>query len=467
MTPVVGSNLARTGLFRIANTTGITKLPTHPRKSTRLTSRGMEALEIGSIEPMPDGRFNVSFRLFDVSKQMQTAGHELPVGELPNQRATAHKISGMKFTRSSLGERSVFLTRIAYVPEAWQLFELQVADADGFNPQAVLTSVEPIRFAEMVADGTKLAYVSFEKRKSTVFVQDLVTGQREPGKFQGRQLRTQLVARRQTLGGGLSKDSISQIYTIPAAGGEATRVTKQQHRYQCHVHARWREHHLCPDRSGGPTLHRAANGGDVKRLTFEGSYNVNPRMSPDGKLVAFIARGRALARRHAGAGDGPGGPVLTDGPLDDSPVFTQWPHHTLRIEGRRGAARWGGVSRRARETEIEFRCGDARNLRGAYGTAGGALRRWRRMTRIKPGRGIGIHFGCGNDGILNRRIAKEREDEEDVCTCWNGAGAVHVHPRSNPHRSRIQSKRRCSSRPRPRSLRRRPQPRRSKRPPPG
>ena len=156
VTPVVGSNLARTGLFRIANTTGITKLPTSPSEINFLdwTSRGMEALVIGSIEPMPDGRYNVSFRLFDVAKQMQTAGMSYTVGAT-QLRATAHKISDEIYEKL-LGERGVFSTKIAYVLKRGNTFELQVADADGFNPQAVLKSVEPIRSPKWSPDGTKI-----------------------------------------------------------------------------------------------------------------------------------------------------------------------------------------------------------------------------------------------------------------------------------------------------------------------
>ena len=34
----------------------------------------------------------------------------------------------------------------------------------------------------------------------------------------------------------------------------------------------------------------SASGGDAQRVTFEGSYNVSPRPSPDGKSLAFISR---------------------------------------------------------------------------------------------------------------------------------------------------------------------------------
>jgi TolB protein len=33
-----------------------------------------------------------------------------------------------------------------------------------------------------------------------------------------------------------------------------------------------------------------ANGGDARRVTYNGNYNISPRISPDGKTLAYIAR---------------------------------------------------------------------------------------------------------------------------------------------------------------------------------
>jgi TolB protein len=34
----------------------------------------------------------------------------------------------------------------------------------------------------------------------------------------------------------------------------------------------------------------SASGGAAQRVTFNGSYNISPRVSPDGKLLAYISR---------------------------------------------------------------------------------------------------------------------------------------------------------------------------------
>ena len=64
-----------------------------------------------------------------------------------------------------------------------------------------------------------------------------------------------------------------------------------------------------------------ASGGAATRVTFEGTYNVGPRYSPDGKSIAFVQRegGRfRIASIELATGQVT---VLTDGTLDDSPTF--------------------------------------------------------------------------------------------------------------------------------------------------
>ena len=364
ITPLIAANLANSGMFRIVNTVGISNLPTEPSQVNFVdwSGRGTEALVIGGINPLADGRYDVSFRLFDVAKQNQLAATSYTVGA-SQLRATAHRISDEIYEKL-IGEKGVFSTRIAYVLKRGPRYELQVADADGFNPQAVLSSLEPIGSPKWSPDGNRLAYVSFESRKSTVIVQNLVTSERKVvASFRGDNTAPSWSPDGSRLAISLSKDGVSQIYVIPSSGGEAIRLMQSS---AIDSGATFtpdgKDIIFFSDRSGGPQLYRVpAAGGDAKRLTFEGNYNTTPRLSPDGKFVAFVNRegGRLrIASMELATGQRS---ILTDGPLDDSPSFSPNGRTILYEDKSGGRGKLGVVSADGRfKQKLSSQAGDVR-----------------------------------------------------------------------------------------------------------
>jgi TolB protein len=320
---VVGADLARTGLFRLVNTVGISPIPTEPSEVNfpDWTARSAEALVIGKVEAQGD-RVEVRFRLFDVQKQSQLASYSYLVA--PAQlRATAHRIADLIYERLT-GDKGVFSTKITYVVKRGTRYELQVADADGFNAQSVLASNEPIMSPAWSPDGSRLAYVSFDQKKPIVVVQNLAQGTTKVvANFRGNNSAPAWSPDGQTLLVALSKDGLTQVYRVPAGGGEAQRLTEStgidtQPAYS--PDGQWIA--FTSDRGGSPQIYRMpASGGPAQRLTFEGTYNVGPRFSPDGKSIAYVQRegGRfRIATMELANGQVQ---VLTEGALDDSPTF--------------------------------------------------------------------------------------------------------------------------------------------------
>ena len=114
-----------------------------------------------------------------------------------------------------------------------------------------------------------------------------------------------------------------------------------------------------------------ATGGTPRRLTFEGSNNTNPRMSPDGKLVAFVNREASklrIATLELASGQVN---VLTEGPLDDSPSFSPNGRTILYEDKSGGRGRLGSVSTDGRiKQKLSSQVGDVREPTwGPYGTA--------------------------------------------------------------------------------------------------
>jgi TolB protein len=350
LTPVIGADLQRSGLFRLVDAGGVVPVPTEPGEVNfpQWTARGAEALVIGTVTPTSDGRFEVRFRLMDVVKSTQIAGLVYTVSA-SQLRLTAHKIADVIYEKLT-GSPGVFATRITYVMKrSATRHELHVADADGFNPQTVLSSTEPIISPAWSPDGNRLAYVSFERKKPVVYVQSLTTGQRQAvANFYGSNSAPAWSPDGKRLAVTLTKDGGSQIYVISADGGNnnATRLTQSN---AIDTEPNWSPDGqsiiFTSDRGGSPQIYRvSASGGLPQRLTFEGTYNVSPRHSPDGKSFTFVHRDGSrfsvaiqdFATRQM--------QLLTEGGVDESPSFAPNGRMILYASETRGRGILAAVS---------------------------------------------------------------------------------------------------------------------------
>lgn len=327
---VVSNDLERSGRFAPLARDNMLQFPT---RGTDIDFQDWRILKTDVVvvgRMLPDGtdNYTLEFQVFDVLRGEQLLGYRMPSSGSA-LRASAHRIADMIFEKLT-GIPGAFSTRIAYVTVEnsgdAQRHKLVVADADGENQAVIAESSQPIMSPAWSPDGRKLAYVSFEDRKSAIYVQTLRTGNRQRVSSRagvngapawspdGQKLALTLSTEDGNLdiyGLDLRSQVLTQLTFSPAIDTEAEWSPDGQSIY------------FTSDRSGGPQVYIVpAEGGDrPRRLTFEGNYNARPRVAPDDKLLAVVHNDRGSYRIAVVDTNRRTTQVLTEGRLDESPSF--------------------------------------------------------------------------------------------------------------------------------------------------
>ncbi len=324
---VVNADLERSGYFKMMAEQSMSSRPSSAQEVNfqEWQSLGQNYLVVGRVNN-GGGQYNVQFQLLDVFKGGQLLGYKMAssAGDL---RRTAHHISDLIFEKLT-GKKGVFSGRIAYITTSRQggqsNHKLQVADADGFNPQTIASSIEPLMSPSWSPDGKKMAYVSFERKSAAIYIQTLATGQRERvAEFPGINGAPAWSPDGSRLALTLSKDGNPDIFVLNLASRSLLKLTKN---YAIDTEPAWSPDGgsivFTSDRGGKPQLYLVSSqGGQEKRLTFSGDYNARGSFSPDGKNLVMV---------HGNGGDyriavmdmaSRSINVLTGGRSDESPSF--------------------------------------------------------------------------------------------------------------------------------------------------
>jgi TolB protein len=328
---LVGDDLARSGRFKSMARTDMIEQPHMGASITFDDWRRLnnDYIVVGQVQLLGPDRYNIVFELYNVLNRQRLLGYQISANKA-GLRLASHQVADMVFQKI-LGVRGAFATRVAYVSVLGHLpnksYQLVVADADGMNPRVVMQSNEPLMSPSWSPDGQSLAYVSFEGKLPTVYVQELKTGERRrvsarAGVNQapawspdGKKLALTLSTR----------DGNLDIYTLDLASQALTRITDDP---GIDTEPQWsndgRSLYFTSDRAGGPQIYRVGiqPGDKPRRLTFQNSYNARPRLSPDESQLTFVTQEEGAYRIAImdlrGRGDVQ---VLTRGHFDVSPSY--------------------------------------------------------------------------------------------------------------------------------------------------
>jgi TolB protein len=328
---LVSDDLARSGRFKSMARTDMIEQPHMGANIAFDDWRRLnnDYIVVGQVQLLGPDRYNIVFEVYNVLNRQRLLGYQISANKA-GLRLASHQVADMVFQKI-LGVRGAFATRVAYVSVLGHLpnksYQLVVADADGMNPRVVMQSNEPLMSPSWSPDGQSLAYVSFEGKLPTVYVQELKTGERRrvsarAGVNQapawspdGKKLALTLSTR----------DGNLDIYTLDLASQALTRITDDP---GIDTEPQWsndgRSLYFTSDRAGGPQIYRVGiqPGDKPRRLTFQNSYNARPRLSPDESQLTFVTQEEGAYRIATmdlrGRGDVQ---VLTRGHFDVSPSY--------------------------------------------------------------------------------------------------------------------------------------------------
>ena len=319
---IVQADLERSGQFRGTELVAVGMDELARPELTAWRQKGADSLVAGSVTALADGRLDVRFRLWDLTRGQDLGGQSYAVTQA-DLRQAAHRIADFVYEKLT-GDKCIFATRIAYVTKVGQRYNLWIADADGENAQSALASPEPIISPAWSPMGGQLAYVSFESRKPVVYVHEIATGKRRLlANFRGSNSAPAWAPDGRTLAVTLSRDGGSQLYLIDAQGGEPRRLSQSSSIDTEPVFSPdGSTIYFVSDRGGSPQIYRmASTGGSVQRVTFTGSYNISPSVSPDGKSLAYISRVNGAFRLHVMDLASGTSTAISDSASDESPSF--------------------------------------------------------------------------------------------------------------------------------------------------
>ena len=341
---IISADLKRSGRF---NPLSSSKMLAKPSTGDEVDFRdwralAMENIVVGQVQANGTGGYLVRFQLFDVFRGEQVTGYTVPT-TASDLRSTAHHISDIIY-ETLTGDVGAFATRIAYVTSiktgAKDTVSLRIADADGYNPQTIVSSSEPIMSPAWSPDGKKLAYVSYEKRKPSIFVQEVFTGRREKmTSFKGINGAPAWSPDGRNLAMTLSKGGNPDIYILNLQTKKLRALTNH---WAIDTEPAWspdgKQIVFTSDRGGKPQIYQVAvAGGQATRLTFEGGYNARASYSPDGKSLILVTRESGNYRIGALDLDSKQLRILTNGTLDESPSFA--PNGSMVIYATTSAGR--------------------------------------------------------------------------------------------------------------------------------
>jgi TolB protein len=255
-------------------------------------------------------------------------------------RSIVHRLSD-DIVLAVTGERGITNLKILFVAEEGSSKEVYLSDIDGYMIKK-LTSFGSITLSPCLSpDGSLLAYTSYKKGRPGLYVMDLrkrsdvyedtTEGIKVPHLF--------LSNRTLVYSGAVGRSS--GIFTLDLERRITTRLVGGDGIYTSASFTRdGKKMVFVSDMHGSPQVFlKNLENGEIRRITFSGSYNTSPAISPKGGLIAFVSKLEGHLEICLTDEDGKYMKVLTDGGMNDSPQFSPCGRYVIYSGRKAGASK--------------------------------------------------------------------------------------------------------------------------------
>lgn len=340
---IIGSDLQNSGRFKVYSGNSVSaNMPVSYYRSI-----GADNVVKGEVQEVSPGRYQVSFQLLDTFRggketadthaPLLTRNYVVPASEL---RSVSHHISDLVYQQIT-GVRGVFSTRLAYVVVQRPLsgaarYRLEVSDYDGYNPKPLLVSTDPVMSPAWSPNGKQVAYVSFENKHASIYIQDIATGGRRMiSDYPGINGAPAWSPDGHKLALVLSKDGSPNIYTMDIGSRHLTQVTSD---WSINTEPAWSPDGkailFTSNRGGNPQIYQKnLTTGAVSRVTYDGNYNARASFTPDGNHIAMINQESGLFNIGVLSLDSGTFKVLTNSSRTDNQSPSMAPNGSMVLYG--------------------------------------------------------------------------------------------------------------------------------------
>jgi len=207
-------------------------------------------------------------------------------------RLAAHRMAD-EIVKVLSGEKPIFTTKIVFVSDRDGNDELYMMDYDGQNQTRLTFNKTRDYMPAWSADGKRIAFTSYKKLgEAGLYLLDLEAGKISPVSTRGTNFSPSFSPDGKNLAFCSSMDGNSEIYVAAADGKNIKRLTFNE---KVDTAPSWsptnREIAFVSDRSGSPQIYiMDAEGSNVRRVSFGGTYHDSPAWSPTGDRIVYVSR---------------------------------------------------------------------------------------------------------------------------------------------------------------------------------